>query len=86
MLNSSGNGVSAAVGVINAQTHTLITEISTNLPAASYPQGITAGPDGNVWFTESTTGQIDQIQVSSNPTQDYIIRRIQIPTTVVAHP
>ena len=31
--------------------------------AASEPQGITAGPDGNIWFTEEATGQVGRLQL-----------------------
>ena len=30
----------------------VITEFSAGLTASSQPHGITAGPDGNVWFAE----------------------------------
>ncbi len=36
-------------GVAEAQT---ITEFSAGITAGAYPLGITAGPDGNLWFTE----------------------------------
>ena len=28
---------------------------------SSFPTGITAGPDGNLWFTESSVGKIGRI-------------------------
>ena len=31
--------------------------------AASEPQGITAGPDGNIWFTEEASGQVGRLQL-----------------------
>ena len=40
-----------------------------NIPTAhSYPWGITAGPDGNVWFTE-TVGKIGKITASGAITE-----------------
>jgi streptogramin lyase len=38
-----------------------ITEFSTGISANSGPNGITAGPDGNVWFTEATTDRVGRI-------------------------
>ena len=52
------------IGMINPTTHAF-TEFA--IPTAnSHPYGITAGPDGNLWFTESNTNQIGEI----NPTTD----------------
>jgi RHS repeat-associated protein len=34
------------------------------LPAGSQPFGITSGPDGNVWFTDSGTGKLGKISTS----------------------
>ncbi len=45
-------------GVASGQT---ITEFSAGITTGSQPEGITAGPDGNIWFTELYTGTIGQI-------------------------
>jgi streptogramin lyase len=45
-------------GAAHAQ---VISEFSTNLTASSQPHGITAGPDGNLWFAEFTAGKIGRI-------------------------
>src|SRR4051812_10792337 len=37
-----------------------ITEFSAGITASSSPQGITAGPDGNLWFTEAA-GRIGRV-------------------------
>ena len=50
------------IGMINPTTHA-ITEFPIG-PALSTPPQITAGPDGNLWFTEAGAGQIGMI----NPT------------------
>ena len=39
----------------------MITEFSTGITAGAGPTGITTGPDGNLWFTEATIGQIGRI-------------------------
>ena len=33
-----------------------VTEFSSGITASSQPSGITAGPDGNLWFTERQSG------------------------------
>jgi uncharacterized repeat protein (TIGR01451 family) len=38
-----------------------VTEFSAGISASAGPAGITAGPDGNLWFTEATLGQIGRI-------------------------
>jgi virginiamycin B lyase len=38
-----------------------VTEFSTGITAGTYPRAITAGPDGNVWFTEYAGGRIGRI-------------------------
>jgi len=39
----------------------VVTEFSTGITAGANPQGITAGPDGNVWFTEYSGNRIGRI-------------------------
>ena len=39
----------------------LIREFSAGLTAGSFPVGITAGPDGNLWFTEAGGNRIGRI-------------------------
>src|SRR5262249_41299087 len=38
-----------------------VTEFSTGITAGSHPNAITAGPDGNLWFTESNATQVGTI-------------------------
>ena len=47
----------------NASSQT-VTEFSSGLTAGSNPKGIAAGPDGNLWFTESTGNSIGKITPS----------------------
>jgi streptogramin lyase len=49
--DSSVHGGACAIGEINPSTHA-ISEFTTGLPAQSEPDAITAGPDGNMWFTD----------------------------------
>jgi streptogramin lyase len=85
--NAGGTAfVSSSVGVINTTTHKYVTEFAT--PASSQPDGITAGPDGNIWFTESAAGAIGIVSVNSttDPTQDILAPSLSIPTNVVSNP
>ena len=45
----------------------MITEFATPT-ADSSPTGIAAGPDGNIWFTESSKKQIGRLTISGIPT------------------
>ena len=45
-------GTIPAIGRVDPATGA-ITEFSSGLPAGSGPFGVTAGPDGNLWFSES---------------------------------
>ena len=55
----SGPGSIARIGRIT--TSGVITEFATGISAASCPSGITAGPDGNLWFTETSSKRIGRI-------------------------
>ena len=46
-----------------------ITEFSAGIPATANPGGIVTGPDGNVWFAESVTGQVARITPQGVVTQ-----------------
>ncbi|HYT30011.1 MAG TPA: Virginiamycin B lyase [Actinomycetota bacterium] len=48
-------------GVGRADTSGQITEYSKHIPPPAYPEGIAAGSDGNVWFTEKEGGAIARI-------------------------
>ena len=47
------------IGMISPTTHA-IAEFAIPTPVSG-PAGITAGPDGNLWFTESYTNKIGTI-------------------------
>jgi streptogramin lyase len=85
VVNSTATGyVSYGVGVINTNTESLVKEIP--VAASSEPFGITAGPDGDLWFTVTGTntvaGTIDVI----NPSTETITRVLAIPTNIVSVP
>jgi streptogramin lyase len=49
---------------------TTITELPTLSPG-SLPQGITAGPDGNVWFVENRASRFGRVTVASDRIDDF---------------
>jgi hypothetical protein len=62
-------------GEINPSTHAVSEfAVPTPLPSSGGPVpnlgpcGITAGPDGNLWFTEATQGQIGEVVLRQTPT------------------
>jgi len=87
VFNSSMTGyASFGVGAINTNTDTLILNPEIQLCASCEPYGITAGPDGNIWFTvtsaDTVAGTIDEI----NPSTDTITETLAVPTNVVSTP
>ena len=54
--------------------------------ANSGPAGITAGPDGNVWFTESHANKIGQITPKGKVTEFAIPTRDSVPAGITAGP
>src|SRR5207249_1633880 len=53
-------GLAVSMAGASAATPT-VTEFPVPAGAASYPDGIAAGPDGNLWFTEELANQIGRI-------------------------
>jgi streptogramin lyase len=91
VVNAGGQGFSAyAVGGINTCSRALIPEIA--LGASSAPEGITAGGDGYVWFTEAGTRGVAATRAVAgtieviNPSTDKIIDTLALPTNVVTNP
>ena len=61
-LSPSGKRVPVAGNRIGRITPTgVVTEFSKGISVGSAPQGITSGPDGNLWFTESDASRIGRI-------------------------
>jgi streptogramin lyase len=89
VFNATFSGfLSLGVGLINPTSQSVITEIPVSGPAE--PFGITAGPDGNLWFAVASNGTspgtIDEIIPQSNPLNDTINQTLAIPTTAVSIP
>ena len=54
--------LSSQASPVAAQT---ITEFSAGITPAAAPQGITAGPDGNIWFTETSGNRIGRFALAA---------------------
>ena len=62
--NSAGESVQTSQLCATTQNSTstnTVTEFSAGITAGGEPLGITAGPDGNLWFTESNGNRIGRI-------------------------
>jgi streptogramin lyase len=67
-----------------ARPSALVTEFVIHTPGAR-PYGITAGPDGNLWFTESNAGTVGKITPDGAITE-YHIRKGSGPYGITAGP
>jgi len=54
--------------------------------AGSYPYGITAGPDGNLWFTESNSNKIAKLTTAGSITEYRIPTADSAPMGITAGP
>ena len=75
-------GPLSEIGVINPVTQSIVAVI--DVPASGStsadPYGITAGPDGRMWFTENGIGAIGSVSVNAaDPSQDKLGTSIPIP-------
>jgi streptogramin lyase len=69
------------------QTVSAITITEYTIPtASSYPWGITAGPDGNIWFTEYRGNRIGKITPSGSITEYPIPTALSQPVGITAGP
>jgi streptogramin lyase len=78
---------SGKVGIdagVDAATHTIKEFWKQNL--YSQPSGITAGPDGNLWFTEDDVGQIVQLSPTGVFTAFTIPTTLSVPTGITQGP
>ena len=54
--------------------------------SANYPNGITVGPDGNLWFTDSGLGMIGRITPSGQVTEFKVPYQFSRPAYIVTGP
>ena len=84
VLNSSGTAFqSSGLGIVlnpSSSTPSLNEPSSLSVSGSSAPYRITIGPDGDIWFTLPSAGQIGVVQVESDPTKD-TISTITVPTS-----
>ncbi len=84
---STGNTDSSCMSAIpsSARARNSITEFPINT-INSAPYGITMGPDGNLWFTESNCNKIGRITPIGSITEFTIPSSASDPTNIVAGP
>jgi streptogramin lyase len=58
-----------AAGTGSASAHPVVTEYHEGLTPGNGAWGITAGPDGSVWFTEDNTGSVARITLDGEVTE-----------------
>jgi streptogramin lyase len=63
-----------------------VTEFSTGISPGAAPESITAGPDGNLWFTEPGVGKIGRITTSGVVTEFQYPDAASDPTAITAGP
>jgi len=63
----------------------IVTEFSSGISANAYLYGITAGPDGNIWFTEYSGSRIGRITPTGVVTE-FKLSALQYPTSITAGP
>ncbi len=64
-----------------------VTTLEFMIPTpASFPYGITAGPDGNIWFTESAGNKIGRITTTGSFTEFTIPTTVSQPRDITAGP
>ncbi len=83
---AGGKPASATVNVsYSGEICGIFTEFKTHT-AASMPTGITAGPDGNMWFTENAVGKIARITLRGAITEFPIPAPSASPVGIVTGP
>jgi streptogramin lyase len=87
-LKTAGNQSVAATDTVNsAITGQVMTTSEFGTAAStSTPTGVAAGPDGNVWFTESALGNIGQITPSGQLTEFPVPTPDSEPTSIAKGP
>jgi streptogramin lyase len=76
--------VAIATDLAAAQATGTITEFSIPTPE-SHPEGIAAGPDGNIWFTEPSTDKIGKIAPTGS-ISEYPVAAGSLPAFITAGP
>ena len=82
-LTALGLGVVGAPGLAAAQV--VVTEFPV-ITSNSQPSGITAGPDGNLWFTEAAAGTIGRITPAGFVTEFPVLTAGSQPQSITTGP
>jgi streptogramin lyase len=61
VLSDPAGSVASTAATLTVSASTGASQVVASLPPGSVPTGITTGPDGNLWFTNSGAGQIGKL-------------------------
>ena len=79
------NGTLLALGALAPLADAAPAFKSFRIPTAnSEPEGITFGPDGNMWFTEAAANQIGRIDPKGNITEFVVPQASSAPEAITA--
>ena len=79
------NGTLLALGALAPLAGAAPSFKSFRIPTAnSEPEGITLGPDGNMWFTEAAANQIGRIDLKGNITEFVVPQPLSSPVDIVS--
>jgi virginiamycin B lyase len=86
----SGNAGVPGPSIAGHNVHSPLTATIAEMPipqASSGPTGITAGPDGNVWFTEYFKNSIGMVNVATNKIKHFKLSTLNArPAGITAGP
>lgn len=63
-------------GGVKALGHVDLAGVITMFPASDSPNGLSNGPDGNVWFSEGSNARLDHMTVTGAATQRDVAQRL----------
>src|SRR4029077_10031978 len=81
---SNGGGAGGATGATRSVASAAAAECA--LPSGSHPAGVTAGPDGNAWFTALFKGKVGKIATGGTITEYKLPSEALFPSTVTTGP
>jgi streptogramin lyase len=84
--NNSAKAVLCAAVLLMAGALVAQTPVFTEFPVPGQPFGITSGPDGNLWFTESISNKIGRITIAGVYSEFSVPSANSFPFLIIAGP
>ncbi len=82
----NGGGSVTATSAATGKVYSPGTETVEYSASGGEPEGITSGPDGNVWFTDRHTGKIGKVTTSGTVTEYKLLSGSSSPREITAGP